>query len=173
MDKAALMLERRQAAAAIAWPERTPFLVNPDPIVRKKLKKLGIFLGVVALFWAVVSDSHGPLQNWGRSMDNQQMRPSMEAAMKAGNRAAGTWLAVHFHQDYPGLLQQEADAGEPSAMFLMGRILMQHDHPERFFTIDPAMTASQVKAKGLSLVRRAAAAGNQDALLFAVGHGGV
>ncbi|MDR8976066.1 hypothetical protein FEP59_06467 [Burkholderia multivorans] len=58
-------------------------------------------------------------------------------------------------------------------MFVMGRILMQDSHPERFLMVDRSMTAEQMHAKGLGLVRRAAAAGNQDALLFAIRHGGL
>ncbi|MDR8976074.1 hypothetical protein FEP59_06475 [Burkholderia multivorans] len=50
---------------------------------------------------------------------------------------------------------------------------MQDSHPERFLMVDRSMTAEQMHAKGLGLVRRAAAAGNQDALLFAIRHGGL
>ncbi|RKE23931.1 hypothetical protein B0G76_8631 [Paraburkholderia sp. BL23I1N1] len=45
-------------------------------------------------------------------------------------------------------------------------------HPDRFVTLDRNLTASQVKGKGLDLVRKAAAAGNPDALLFAARHDG-
>ncbi|RQR11267.1 hypothetical protein [Burkholderia stagnalis] len=164
---------RRQAAASIDWPKKTPFLINPDPSVRKKLKQMAITVGVLAVIWVIGNDPHGPLREWAQSIENREMRPAMETAMKAGNRAAGTWLATHFWKDYPSLLQTEADNSEPTAMFVMGRILMQDAHPERFFTVDRSMTATQLHAKGLALVRRAAAAGNQDALLFAIRHGGL
>ena len=50
---------------------------------------------------------------------------------------------------------------------------MQSSHPEKVLKIDPALTPAQVKAHGLELVRRAAAAGNQDALKYAIDHGGL
>ncbi|POZ80183.1 hypothetical protein C3743_40095 [Burkholderia contaminans] len=168
-----LALARRQAASSIDWPEKTPFLVNPNPSVRNKFKQMAIAVGVLAVACAIGNDPHGPLHEWTQSIANHEMRPTMEAAMRDGNRAAGTWLATHFWKDYPGLLQTEADDGEPTAMFVMGRILMQDSHPERFFIVDRSMTATQMHAKGLDLVRRAAAAGNQDALLFAIRHGGL
>ncbi|WP_259461010.1 hypothetical protein [Paraburkholderia sp. BL23I1N1] len=147
-------------------------LLNPDPAVRRSLRLLGIFAGVLAVLWMVGTDPRGPVQTWAQSVENREMRPAMESAMNAGNRVAGTWLTTHFRQDYPGLLQQEADAGEPTAMFIMGRILMNSAHPGRFVTLDRNLTASQVKGKGLDLVRKAAAAGNPDALLFVARHDG-
>ncbi|MDR8877458.1 hypothetical protein [Burkholderia multivorans] len=168
-----LALARRHAASSIEWPAKTPFLLNPDPSVRKKLKQMAIIVGVLAVTWAVGNDPSGPLREWIQSIENREMKATMETAMKTGNRAAGTWLATHFWKDYPGLLQTEADNGEPTAMFVMGRILMQDSHPERFLMVDRSMTAEQMHAKGLGLVRRAAAAGNQDALLFAIRHGGL
>ncbi|WP_321788280.1 hypothetical protein [Paraburkholderia sp. J94] len=158
---------------SIAWPEKTSFLMNPDPAIRKKLKRVAIFAGVAAALWLVVGSAHGPIQQLSRSMDAKRERPAMEAAMNAGNRTAGTWLAMHFWKDYPGLLQTEAEAGEPTAMFLMGRALMIDDHSSKWFKLDRALTAQQVHAQGLQLVRKAAAAGNEEALKFALDHGGV
>lgn len=169
----AIVFARREAAASIAWPEKTSFLVNPDPAIRKKLMKVAIFAGVAAVLWLVVGSEHGPLQHWARSMDATRERPAMEAAMSAGNRTAGTWLAMHFWKDYPGLLQTEAEAGEPTAMFLMGRALMLDDHSSQWFKLNPSLTAQQVHAQGLQLVRKAAASGNEEALKFALDHGGV
>lgn len=169
----AITMARRQAATSIDWLERTTFLLNPDPSVRKQLKRAGIITGVFAVLFAICSGPHNPISEWAQSRENREMRPAMESAMKTGNRAAGTWLATHFWQDYPGLLQKEADAGEPTAMYIMGLSLMQHPHAERFFMLDPSMTAAQIHATGIDLVRRAAASGNQDALLFAIRHGGM
>ncbi|WP_247391700.1 hypothetical protein [Ralstonia pseudosolanacearum] len=169
----ALALERRQAAAAIKWPEKTPFLLNPDPAARRTLKKLGLLLGALVVVWMIGSDPRGPLQEWATSVENRQMRPVMESVMKSGNRTAGTWLATHYWKEYPGLLQMEASAEEPTAMFIMGRTLMQDAHPERYFTIDKSLTAAQIQAKGFDLVRKAAVAGNQDALLYSIKHGGM
>ncbi len=167
-----LFLARRQAAKAIAWPAKTLFLVNPDPVVRKKLKHLALAIGAAAAVFAVTG-SGGPVQGLIRSLEYRHMRPAMETAMQSGNRAAGTWLALHYRKDYPDLLEQEADAGEPTAMFLIGRLMSRVDHPERAIKVDPSMSASQVKTKGFELMRRAAAAGNQDALKYLIQNGGL
>lgn len=168
-----LGLARREAAASIRWPERTPLLVNPDSAVRKRLARLALFLGVTLGLWLALGGTQGPLHDWARSIDNREARASMEAAMNAGNRAAGTWLATHFSKEYPGLLQDEAQAGEPGAMYIVGRVLYEHPHPERFLKVDPVLTPVERQARGLELVRKAATAGNQDALLFAIRHGGL
>ena len=166
-----LHLERRNLAAALIWPESTPFLLNPDPAQRKRLKAVGWMIAM--LVFGILLPIKDPIDAWSKSYENKQMRPAMETAMQAGNRAAGTWLALHFRKDYPGLLQQEVDAGEPTAMFLVGRLMSGSDHPERVIKIDPSMSASQVKAKGFELMRRAAAAGNQDALKYLIQNGGL
>lgn len=168
-----LLLARREAAASIDWPERTPLLLNPDPAVRRRLKRACVILGAFAVLWAMCADSQGPLRGWLESIQNREMRPTMESAMKAGNRTAGTWLATHYWKDYPGLLQAEAEAGEPNAMLLMGRVLMLNEHPERQFKLDPSLTGQQIQALGVQLVQKAAAAGNEKALLFALQHGGL
>ncbi|HGF4017588.1 hypothetical protein [Burkholderia cenocepacia] len=169
-----LFLARQQAAKTINWPAKTLFLVNPDPAMRSRLKHLAVAVGSAAALF-LMTGPHGPipLERWFQSIENQHMRPAMEAAMQSGNRAAGTWLALHFQKDYPGLIEQEADAGEPTAMFLVGRLMSRVDHPERAIKIDPSMSASQVKAKGFELMRRAAAAGNQDALQYLIQNGGL
>lgn len=166
-----LHLERRNLAAALTWPESTPFLLNPDPAQRKRLKAVGWMIAM--LVFGILLPIKDPIDAWSKSYENKQMRPAMETAMQAGNRAAGTWLALHFRKDYPGLLQQEVDAGEPTAMFLVGRLMSGSDHPERVIKIDQSMSASQVKAKGFELMRRAAAAGNQDALKYLIQNGGL
>jgi len=168
-----LSLARREAAASIQWPEKTALLLNPDPAVRKRLKKAGIVCGILAVLLWIGNDSDGPIQQWAKSVDNRELRPSMESAMKAGNLAAGTWLAMHYAEDYPGLLQKESDAGDPSAMFLVGRALMRAEHPERYLKIDRSLTPQQLHEKGLELVQKAAANGSQEALLFLVNHGGI
>lgn len=165
-----LQLERRSVAAALAWPERTPFLVNPDPAQRKRLQTVGLAI-LVAAAVLLLRPFDGPLDSWSKSSENREMRPAMESAMKAGSGAAGTWLALHFHKDYPGLLEREADAGEPTAMFILGRILINSDHPQRFVRVDASLSAAQIKAHGLDLVRRAAAAGNQEAVKYVLIHG--
>jgi hypothetical protein len=165
----ALDLEREKAAASIQWPKKTPILMNPDPVVRRK------FYGMLALmiFGLVMAiGPNAPSISLRDMYKNHQMRPAMEAAMQSGSRAAGTWLATHYAKEYPGLLQTEANAGEPTAMFLMGRDLVQDPHPESHFSIDHSFTLEQVKAEGIDLVRKAAAAGNQDALLYEATHGG-
>ncbi|CAB3754209.1 hypothetical protein [Paraburkholderia humisilvae] len=166
-----LSLERRNLAAGLTWPERTPFLLNPDPAERKRLKLVGWMIALLA--FGALAPFQGPIDSWSKSYEARQMRPAMETAMKTGNHAAGTWLALHFRKDYPGLLEQEADAGEPTAMFRVGRLMSRVDHPERAIKIDPSMPASQVKAKGLELMRRAAAAGDQDALQYLIQNGGL
>ncbi|WP_176000200.1 hypothetical protein [Burkholderia vietnamiensis] len=168
-----LHLERRNLAAALTWPESTPFLLNPDPVMRSRLKHLALAVGAAAAVF-LMSGPSGPIGGWLQSTEFNHMRPAMETAMQSGNRAAGTWLALHYRKDYPGLLEQEADAGEPTAMFLVGRLMSRVEHPERaIIKIDPSMSASQVKAKGFELMRRAAAAGNQDALKYLIQNGGL
>ncbi|MGY6257267.1 hypothetical protein ACXIVK_27800 [Paraburkholderia caledonica] len=167
-----LNLERRNLAATLTWPERTPFLLNPDPAQRKRLKVLGsaIALLVFAVLWQPFK---GPIDSWAKLYESQQMRPAMETAMKAGNGAAATWLALHFRKDYPGLLQTEADLGEPTAMYFVGRLMILDEHPDRLIKIDPSMSVAQVRAKGRELVHHAAAAGNQDALQYLIQNGGL
>ncbi len=50
---------------------------------------------------------------------------------------------------------------------------MQAEHPERVLKIDSSMTPPQLHAKGLKMVRDAAANGSQEALLFVVKNGGI
>ncbi|HEP6430794.1 TPA: hypothetical protein VDB83_005120 [Burkholderia cenocepacia] len=162
---------RREAAASIQWPERTPLLFNPDPAEQARMKTVVICLVGAVLAFAILGASNGPLQQWARSSANDQMRPGMEAAMSAGNRAAGTWLATHFRKDYPGLLEHEADAGEPTAMFIVGRMLILGADASRQVEIDQSPAKKLEKAKGIALVKKAADAGNQDALAFLLERG--
>ncbi|MDR8976075.1 hypothetical protein [Burkholderia multivorans] len=114
-----LALARRHAASSIEWPAKTPFLLNPDPSVRKKLKQMAIIVGVLAVTWAVGNDPSGPLREWIQSIENREMKATMETAMKTGNRAAGNMVGDAFLEGLSGLLQTEADNGEPTAMFVM------------------------------------------------------
>ena len=167
-----LTLARREAAASITWPDRTPLLMNPDPAARLKLAKFGALAAALLAVWILCSGPGELLQDWLYARENRAMRPAMESAMKAGNRTAATWLGLNYWEEYPGLLQSEAEAGEPTAMLIVGRFLVLEDHPGRFFKIDRSLTPQQLHAKGLELVRKAAAAGNEDALKFALQHGG-
>ncbi|MET3631966.1 hypothetical protein [Burkholderia sp. 572] len=169
----AIINERRQAAAAIAWPEGTLILTNPnpDPAARRTLKWLAFALAAVLCIFAITGQN-GPLQDWARSRDDLDMRPAMEAAMKAGSRAAGTWLAVHFHRDYPGLLQAESDAGEPTAMYLVARMRLQK-HAASTAAAATAQAPDPDRDDGMQFMRRAAAAGNQDALRYLISHAGM
>ncbi|MBN3815142.1 hypothetical protein G3N57_00295 [Paraburkholderia sp. Se-20369] len=160
-------IEIQNAAASIAWPQGTLILTNPDPAAQRTLKWLVIAVFAAAILLAI-SGTNGPLQAWAKSREVQSMRPAMEAAMQHGNRAAGTWLAVHFNHDYPGLLQAEADAGEPTAMYLVARMRLRNH-------AGAAPTAGRVQPavdpaweSGMQLMRRAAAAGNQDALRYVI-----
>ncbi|WP_175914479.1 hypothetical protein [Burkholderia metallica] len=158
-------IERRRAAASIAWPEGTLILTNPDPAAQRTLKGVAIALAAAACLFAVTG-TNGPMQQWGRSRDYLEMRPAMESAMRDGNRSAGTWLAVHFSRDYPGLLQTEADAGEPTAMYLIARMRLQQ-HASAPSTVGHALAGVDPdRESGMQLMRRAAAAGNQDALRY-------
>ena len=57
-------------------------------------------------------------------------------------------------------------------MFLIGGYLMMTKETDgRYVSVDPAMTPAQRHAKGLELVRKAAAAGSEDALLFLIRNG--
>jgi hypothetical protein len=174
-ERTAFHQARSAAAAAFPWPQKATcvILVNPDPVVRKKARHLAIRLGVIVMAWMILADPHGPLANWAHDRDNSAVRPAMESAMKDGNRAAGTWLATHYWKDYPGLLREEAKAGDPTAMFVMGRALMLDAHADRYLPVGKMLTPEQVHEQGLSLVRKAAAAGSQDALTFAATHGGM
>jgi len=164
-------IERRRAAAAIAWPEGTLILTNPDPAAQRMLKGVAIALVATACLFAVTG-TNGPLQDWARSRDYLDMRPAMEAAMRDGNRSAGTWLAVHFNRDYPGLLQTEADAGEPTAMYLVARMRLQK-HADSTSTIGHSSAGVDADGEsGMQLMRRAAAAGNQDALRYVLTRSG-
>ncbi|KML57028.1 hypothetical protein VL15_14970 [Burkholderia cepacia] len=162
----ASLIERRKAAASIVWPEGTLILTNPnpDPAARRTLKSLAFALAIVLCMFAITGQN-GPLQDWARSRDNLDMRPAMETAMKDGNRAAATWLAVHFHRDYPGLLQAESDAGEPTAMYLIARMRLQKHAATADHSLAPV---DPDRNDGMQLMRRAAAAGNQDALRYLV-----
>ncbi|WP_175971895.1 hypothetical protein [Burkholderia sp. BCC0322] len=162
-------IERRRAAAAIAWPDGTLILTNPDPAAQRTLKRLGIALAAAACLFAITG-TDGPLQKWGRSRDYLDMRPAMESAMRDGNRAAGTWLAVHFNRDYPGLLQTEADAGEPTAMYLVARMQLQKHADAKSAAGHASAGVDPDGESGMRLMRRAAAAGNQDALRYVLTH---
>ncbi|ABK13551.1 hypothetical protein E2P84_43910 [Burkholderia cepacia] len=162
----ASFIERRRAAASITWPEGTLILTNPDPSAQRTLKGAAVALAAAACLFSITG-TNGPLQSWARSREYLDMRPAIEAALKGGNRSAGTWLAVHFNRDYPGLLQAESDAGEPTAMYLVARMHLQK---HAGFGHTTAATDTDQES-GMQLMRRAAAAGSQDALRFLVsGH---
>ncbi|WLE64115.1 hypothetical protein GIY62_35210 (plasmid) [Burkholderia plantarii] len=159
-------LARRQAAASIQWPAKTLFLVNPNPSVRDRagVVILATFAGVMLMQGL----SQSPLP---RYLADRAVRPSMEAAMRAGNPGAATWLGARFETDYPGLLASQADAGEPGAMYLVGRALMRGAIAPRDYPRSVGMTRAQKEAIGRDFVRRAAAAGNEDALLLLIDRG--
>ncbi|RXV64147.1 hypothetical protein D1006_40815 [Burkholderia stabilis] len=167
----ASFIERRRAAAAIAWPEGTLLLTNPDPAAQRMLKCLAFALAAAACLFAITG-TNGPLQAWARSRDYLDMRPAMEAAMKDGSRAAGTWLAVHFDREYPGLLWAESDAGEPTAMYLVARMRLQKNADPTPTTGHSLAAVDPAWEDGMQLMRRAAAAGNQDALRYLISRSG-
>src|SRR6185503_6703544 len=111
---------RASAAASIEWPANTPFLVNPDPAVRMKLRR-GFFAVSALLFVCLLCTApSGPIAESIKLHETNTLRPTMELAFAHGNKAAGTWLWQHYPKEYPGLLEQEANAGEPIAMYLTG-----------------------------------------------------
>ncbi|KGC10740.1 hypothetical protein DM48_6770 [Burkholderia gladioli] len=159
-------MARRQAAASIAWPQGTLILVNPDPAARRALAWLLIAFLFAALVVAITGQN-GPMSQWLRHVESRDTRPAMQAAMERGNRAAGTWLAVRFPTDYPGLLDTEAQAGDPTAMYLVARRqLAQRDNTSG--AVLPAHGAPA--ATGVDLMLKAAAAGSQDALRYVIDH---
>jgi hypothetical protein len=159
-------LARRAAATSIQWPDKTVFLMNPNPEVRDRVAVviLATFVGIVLMKAISVS----PLP---RYIADRALRPHMEAAMQAGNPGAATWLGSRFQTDYPGLLEAEADAGEPNAMYLVGRALMRGASAPRYYPRAASMTREQQRALGLDFVQRAADAGNEAALLLLVNRG--
>ncbi|AMR78018.1 hypothetical protein [Cupriavidus nantongensis] len=167
-----LLRARREAAESITWPERTALLLNPDPTVRRRLKRFAFVVGAFALLSLISIQPHGPLQDLTDALQTRDLRPAMEQAMRGGNHTAATWLATHYPKEHPGLLQQQADAGNPKAMFLVGGYLMMTKETDgRYVSVDPTLTPAQRHAKGLELVRKAAAAGSEDALLFLIRNG--
>ncbi|USS44340.1 hypothetical protein NFI99_13125 (plasmid) [Burkholderia glumae] len=159
-------LARRQAAVSIPWPDKTVFLVNPDPSVRDRAAV--VILAIVVGIVLVQAISNSPLP---RYLDDHAVRPSMEAAMRAGNAGAATWLGARFENDYPGLLASQADAGEATAMYLVGRALMRDPTASRAYPRSVGMTRGQRETIGWDFVRRAAAAGNEAALLLLIDRG--
>ncbi|MCQ0034626.1 hypothetical protein EFP18_28820 (plasmid) [Burkholderia glumae] len=159
-------LARRQAAVSIPWPDKTVFLVNPNPLVRDRagVAILAAFAGVMLMLGL----SQSPLP---RYLSDRAVRPSMEAAMRAGNAGAATWLGARFEEDYPGLLASQADAGEATAMYLVGRALMRDPTASRAYPRSVGMTRGQRETIGWDFVRRAAAAGNEAALLLLIDRG--
>ncbi|WP_137910230.1 MULTISPECIES: hypothetical protein [unclassified Burkholderia] len=155
--------ERRRAAASITWPDGTLILANPDPGAQRKLKGVAVAMVTAACLFSITG-TNGPLLSWARSRDYLDMRPAMESAFKGGNRSAGTWLAVHFNRDYPGLLQAESKAGEPTAMYLVARTRLQ----KHVDLGGPMAVADADREIGMRLMRQAAAAGSQDALRYLI-----
>ena len=168
----ALASERRNAAASVQWPEKTAFLLNPDPVMRRRFGRAMIAVSVLVLLGAISTTPNGPLADLGRAMDAREQRPSMEKAMQAGNRTASTWLALHFPEDYPALLQRMADAGEPKAMFLVGGyLMMEAPQDSKYLVIDRTLAPADRQAKGLALMRKAADAGSEEALRYLIKYG--
>ncbi|WP_404995366.1 hypothetical protein [Cupriavidus pauculus] len=171
-ERHALKAARRHAAASVQWPEKTPFLLNPDPVLRRRLDRVVLAVCVLLVLWAMGSSPNGPLADLWRAREAREQRPAMEKAMQAGNRTASTWLALHFPEDYPTVLQRMANEGEPKAMFFLGGYMMMDDPKDsRFLRIDPSLSASERKAKGLEIMRKAAAAGSEEALRYLIKYG--
>ncbi len=168
--------ERRVAAAAIVWPGNTPYLLNPDPVQRKALKRAAIVIGAAVALWIFAPDVAKDIAKKVDAKEAQALRPAMEKQLQAGNASAGVWLATHYPKDYRGLLQKEADAGEPTAMFVVGRAMVLNPSAFRWDSradARPDSSIRQIGVNGLDLVRRAAHAGNLDAMTFAMQHGGL
>lgn len=161
-----LIQARADAAASIKWPAKTLFLVNPDPNIRKKLSRGFLFLGALWLAYLFVTQPNGPVGNWIRMQESNALRSTMESSFAQGNRVAGTWLWEHYSKDYPSLLRQEAAAGEPRAMYLMGWILLNDDRAARRNGIGQGLTEQEKHDKGLTLIKSAAMAGNLDATVY-------
>lgn len=157
---------RIDAAAAITWPANTSILINPDPAVRRNLKRVVGLAAALVVCIALASSPNGPIQSLARAMTDRQLRPVMQSAMEHGNKAAGTWLALHYSKDYPGLLEKQAEAGEPAAMFVVGSMLLKMSHPERYIHMADAMDSEQRRDEGRKLIQAAAAAGNLDAVVW-------
>lgn len=157
---------RADAAASIKWPARTPFLVNPDPNIRKRLSRGFLCLCALLLACLFITDANGPVGSWIKFQESNELRPTMESSFAHGNKEAGTWLWEHYTKDYPGLLRQEADASEPRAMYLMGWILLNDGRFARRNGIGRGLTEQQKHDKGLSLIKSAAVAGNLDATVY-------
>ncbi|MCB4321485.1 hypothetical protein KOE80_04610 [Alcaligenes sp. 13f] len=155
--------QRIQAAASIQWPDRTAILINPDPVVRKKLKQFCILVGAIAVAWATAP---ALVNQWLGTTANDQMKPAMEAAMQNGNTTAGTWLAMHYWKEYPDLLESQAQAGDPTAMFLAGILLLESKDVTDYLPLSQSLSSEHVREKGEIYIKRAADAGNLDALVY-------
>lgn len=164
-----IVVKRQAAASSIQWPEKTAVLFNPEPAARRLITRPALMLAVSLAACMILFSRHGLLDNWARASEADQMRPSMEAAMQAGNRTAGTWLAVTFPKEHPGLLEAESTAGEPTAMYAVGLILLG-SHGRTLLKLAPDLSDEQIKKQGRDLIMKAANAGNQFALKYAAQH---
>ncbi|MCA8270715.1 hypothetical protein [Burkholderia vietnamiensis] len=141
-------------AAAAEWAHKKDVVILVNPAKRKKIGRTLVGAILVAAFGLVVTGHNGPVDQWAKRQENARMRPAMEQAMASGSPEAATWLAVHFRTDYPGLLEQQAAKGEPTAMYLIGS--MEADKGNR--------------AKGLSMIHAAAMRGNELAIKYESDH---
>lgn len=135
------------------WPHRGNIAILVNPARKREVKKgllvLAGVLGTLFLIYSIVSDSS--FQRWVRHRQDVVMRPAMIAAMERGSEEATNWLAMRFREDYPGLLEKQAEKGNAEAMYWVGR--MQKD-----------------EARGRDLVHRAAQQGSPLAVEYELNH---
>lgn len=148
----------------IQWNERTFFLINPDKKVRRQLA-LVTALMVLLVGFLVYEEHQTHNREIKAALDNA--RPVMEQALATGNLTAGTWLALHYGEEFPGLLQKQADGGDPLAMYVVGALMLRPELSKvSLINIDQTLTPSQREAIGMDFVRKAAAAGNPNAVSY-------
>lgn len=132
------------------WPHKYAIAVNP------REKKRLVWLGGGALFLACLYFIPGQITGYlAKRADASYLTPRMTDLAKEGKPAAAAWLLEHDYKtasktDF-ALIKAAAESGDPKSMYMYGVVVM---------------AVQKDASTGKTWIRRAAAEGYPDAMLY-------
>lgn len=130
------------------------FRYNKDGSVKREYKitdrhviKYGLIASLACFLLPVAVDQ---FDGWVKQQYRDAMRPKMEELANQGKDEAALWMAMNFFGSDAHRIPVLAGHGVPEAMYMQGYMLMRKGD----------------KATGMDWVKRAADAGNANAIRF-------
>jgi TPR repeat protein len=130
------------------------FRYNKDGSVKREYNvtdrhiiKYGLIAMMAFLFLPEAADK---FDDWVKQQHRDAMRPRMEELANQGKDEAALWMAMNFFRSDAHRIPELAQRGVPEAMYMQGYMLMRKGDD----------------ATGMDWVKRAADAGNANAIRF-------